>query len=77
MNAPVKRMKRTFDARKQELFDKRKRLDELLKADVPILKDAAQSIGLDVERLNLVLTEYSNLIEQCLLDIERDPKKTV
>ena len=56
----------------QLLLERQKRLETVMKVDVPIFNDIARSIGSDVaERLDLVLREYGLLIEACLQEVER------
>lgn len=56
----------------QLLLERQKRLETVMKVDVPIFNDVARSIGSDVaERLDLVLREYGLLIAACLQEVER------
>jgi hypothetical protein len=60
----------------QLLFERKRRLETLMKVDVPIFNDVARSIGSDIaERLDSVLREYGLLIEACLQEVERKNKR--
>ena len=54
------------------LLDRKKRLETLMRVDVPIFQDVSRSIGPDIsERLRTVLSEYSLTLEAWLQEMEQ------